>query len=318
MSKHDKQYLELLKKVLETGIIKDNRTDKKTISLFNQRLEFDLSEGFPIYHSKKVLYEKAFKEMLWFLSGSTNIKDLPSDTVNIWKDWANKDGEIGKGYGRQFRNIESFFIQSNLPIALMKKLNYNNISITQEGTHKISPYEKIKIEFLSNAGWTYTYSVDQLLKVEHTLKNNPNDRRIIIDLWNVNEIDEMNLPPCHLLTIFNVENGKLNTQLTMRSNDLFLGNPFNVCGYAMLTHLLASTTNLEVGKLAINITDAHIYENHVEQVKEQIKFLESNKEYDKVDFIIQNSQKSIVNYKIEDFCLLNYKSEKFLKGKVAI
>ena len=154
MSKHDKQYLELLKKVLETGIIKDNRTDKRTISLFNQKLEFDLSEGFPIYHSKKVLYEKAFKEMLWFLSGSTNIKDLPSDTVNIWKDWANKDGEIGKGYGRQFRNIESFFIQSNLPIALMKKLNYNNISITQEGTHKISPYEKVKIEFLSNAGWT--------------------------------------------------------------------------------------------------------------------------------------------------------------------
>ena len=308
----EEQYLATVEDILFFGTKKDDRTGVGTTSQFGHILKHDLSQGFPCLTTKKVLWQKAFDEMLWMISGSTNINDLPKRSQVIWKAWSDKDGNIGEGYGKQMRRWTSFYPRINAFIP--KHIN----KILED---EIIEQEWENIDFykcLSDGGHIcefIKYEVDQIKKIQWQLRNNPNDRRIVLNLWNVSELEDMLLPPCHLLSIFNVQDGKLNCLLTLRSNDMFLGNPFNLCGYAMLVHLFAYCCDLEVGILQVSIADAHIYNNHVEQIEEQLK----RKPFKLPKFVIkEGAPKEITEIKIEHIDLIDYESNGMLKGAVAV
>lgn len=219
-----REYLNLMQRILDEGVEKSDRTGTGTISVFGHQMRFDLSEGFPVVTTKKVHLKSVIHELLWFVSGETNIGYLQDNGVRIWNEWADENGDLGPVYGKQWRRWK-----------------------TEDGTE-----------------------VDQLAKAIQMIKTNPNSRRIIVSAWNAGELEEMALMPCHAFFQFRVANGKLDCQLYQRSADVFLGVPFNIASYALLTHMVAQICDLEAGEFVHTIGDAHLYLNHLEQAKLQL------------------------------------------------
>ncbi|RYF10668.1 MAG: thymidylate synthase, partial [Flavobacteriales bacterium] len=219
-----KQYLDLMQHVLDNGAQKHDRTGTGTISVFGYQMRFNLQEGFPMVTTKKLHLKSIIHELIWFLTGDTNIKYLKDNGVRIWDEWADEDGNLGPVYGSQWRSWP-----------------------TPDGQH-----------------------IDQITNIINTIKNNPDSRRIIVSAWNVAEIENMALPPCHAFFQFYVADGKLSCQLYQRSADIFLGVPFNIASYALLTMMVAQVCGLEAGDFIHTLGDAHLYNNHIEQAHLQL------------------------------------------------
>jgi thymidylate synthase len=217
-------YLDLIRRILLEGVERDDRTGTGTLSVFGHQMRFDLNDGFPAVTTKRVHWPSIIHELLWFLSGDTNVSYLQENKVRIWNEWADENGELGPVYGKQWRRWE-----------------------TEDGG-----------------------VIDQIAEAIHMIKENPMSRRIIVSAWNVGELEEMALMPCHAFFQFHVANGKLSLQLYQRSADVFLGVPFNISSYALLTHMMAQVCGLGVGDLVHTIGDAHLYLNHLEQAREQV------------------------------------------------
>jgi len=220
-----RQYLDLLRDVLENGATKNDRTGVGTLSVFGRQLRFDLRRGFPLVTTKKVHWHSVVHELLWFLRGDTNIRYLNENGVRIWNEWADADGELGPVYGRQWRQWQ-----------------------TADGN-----------------------AIDQIRQLSEDLRHNPDSRRLLVSSWNVGDLQKMHLLPCHVLFQLYVRDGELSCQLYQRSADLFLGVPFNIASYALLTHLLAAAADLHVGEFVHTFGDAHIYQNHRRQVEQQLQ-----------------------------------------------
>ncbi|KAA3602054.1 MAG: thymidylate synthase [Calditrichaeota bacterium] len=263
-----KQYLDLLKFVLENGTFKEDRTGTGTKSVFGYQMRFALSKGFPLVTTKKTHLKSIIYELLWFLKGDTNIRFLKENGVSIWDEWADENGNLGPVYGSQWRSWA-----------------------TQNGE-----------------------TIDQISQLVDQIKNNPDSRRMIVSAWNVGEISEMKLPPCHCLFQFYVANGKLSCQLYQRSADIFLGVPFNIASYALLTMMLAQVCGLEAGDFVHTFGDAHIYSNHFEQVNLQL----SREPFPLPKMKINPDVKSIFDFNYEDFTLENYQSHSRIKAAVAV
>ena len=241
MSHGEHQYLDLLRDVLENGVVRDDRTGTGTLGVFGRQIRFDLGQGFPLLTTKKVHFKAIAVELLWFLRGETNVKFLHDHGVTIWDEWIDENGDLGPVYGKQWRSW---------------------------------PGNPMPASFPNDAGGetpaVVSYPIDQIAKLIDGLKGNPYGRRHIVTAWNPAEIDDMALPPCHCLFQFFVADGKLSCQLYQRSADLFLGVPFNIASYALLTHMVARIVGLEVGEFVHTFGDAHIYLNHLDQVREQL------------------------------------------------
>lgn len=263
-----KQYLDLLDHVLSTGTVKSDRTGTGTISVFGYQMRFNLDDGFPILTTKKLHLKSIMHELLWFISGSTNIGYLKEKGVSIWDEWADSEGNLGPVYGYQWRSW---------PAADGRK-------------------------------------IDQLSEVISSIKTNPDSRRHLVCAWNVGEIDKMALPPCHVLFQFYVSNGRLSCQLYQRSADIFIGVPFNIASYALLLMMVAQVTGLKPGEFIHTLGDAHIYLNHVEQVKLQL----TRKPFPLPKMIINPDVKDIFSFRYEDFVLSGYESHPHIKGEIAV
>ena len=260
------EYLELLKKVKESGKPKGDRTGTGTLSIFGHQMRFDLQDSFPLLTTKKIHFKSVAYELLWFLKGETNIKYLKDNGVSIWDEWADENGDLGPVYGKQWRDWKG-----------------------ANGFH------------------------DQISNVIDQIKNNPNSRRHIVSAWNVAEIPSMALAPCHILFQFYVQEGKLSCQLYQRSADVFLGVPFNIASYALLTHMIANVCNLEVGDFVHTLGDAHLYNNHLAQAEEQLTRSPLQPPQIKV-----TKKNSIDDYVFEDFELIDYKHHPHIPAPVAI
>lgn len=263
-----KQYLDLLRHVRENGEFKGDRTGTGTYSVFGHQMRFDLQKGFPVVTTKKLHLKSIIHELLWFLSGDTNIKYLKKNGVHIWDEWADENGDLGPVYGYQWRSW---------PAADGKQ-------------------------------------IDQINKIIDQIKNNPNSRRIIVSAWNVPYIEEMALPPCHCLFQFYVSNGKLSCQLYQRSADIFLGVPFNIASYALLTMMLAQVCGLEAGEFIHTFGDAHIYSNHVEQTDLQL----SRTPHELPTMEINPDITDIFDFKFKDFKLVDYVCDPSIKAPIAV
>ena len=263
-----KQYLDLLKKIMDEGVVKHDRTGVGTKSIFGHQMRFNLNEGFPLLTTKKVHLKSIIYELLWFINGDTNIKYLKEHGVSIWDEWADENGELGPVYGAQWRRWNC-----------------------GDGRH-----------------------IDQLQNVMDMLKNNPDSRRILISSWNVAEIEKMALPPCHSLFQFYVADNRLSCQLYQRSADTFLGVPFNIASYALLTMMIAKVCGFALGDFVHTTGDTHIYLNHFEQVKEQL----SRTPRTLPKMIIKGEQKDIFSFRYEDFELTGYDPYPAIKAPVAV
>lgn len=263
-----KQYLDLCKHVLENGVHKEDRTGTGTISTFGYQMRFNLAEGFPVLTTKKLHLKSIIHELLWFLSGDTNIKYLQDNGVRIWNEWADEDGNLGPVYGHQWR-----------------------CWTTSEGS-----------------------TIDQISNLIHQIKTNPDSRRLIVNAWNVGDVEKMALPPCHCLFQFHVADGKLSCQLYQRSADIFLGVPFNIASYALLTLMIAQVCDLEPGDFIHTLGDAHIYNNHMEQVQLQL----TREPYPLPKMKINPEVKDIFGFKFEDFELVDYVAHPHIKGAVSV
>ncbi len=262
------QYLDLMRHVRETGTRKEDRTGTGTVSLFGHQMRFDLSAGFPLVTTKKLHLRSIIHELLWFLSGDSNIRYLKENGVSIWDDWADENGDLGPVYGVQWRHWP-----------------------TPEGR-----------------------TVDQIAQIMQQLRESPDSRRIILSAWNVAEIDNMALPPCHCLFQFYVADGKLSCQLYQRSCDIFLGVPFNIASYALLTHMLAQQADLSVGDFVWTGGDCHLYSNHLAQADEQL----AREPLPLPRLAIKRRPDSVFDYKYEDFEILNYQSHPHIKAAIAV
>jgi thymidylate synthase len=275
----DKQYFELCERILEHGVQKVDRTGTGTLSAFGHQMRFDLSKGFPLLTTKKLHWPSIAHELLWFLSGDTNTRYLTDNGVRIWDEWADHNGELGPIYGKQWRNWE------------------RNKTVLEQ--------------FYSG---TPTQHVDQITEVIEQIHSNPHSRRLLVNAWNVGEIGHMALPPCHFAFQFYVANGKLSCQLYQRSADVFLGVPFNIASYSLLTHMIAHVTGLQVGEFVHTLGDAHIYSNHIAQVKTQLE----RDPYALPTLEIKRKVTDIDDFKFEDFEIKNYVAHPHIKGKVAV
>ena len=262
------QYLDLMRHVRESGVFKNDRTGTGTYSVFGYQMRYDLSEGFPLVTTKKTFLKGIIHELLWFLSGSTNIKYLVDHDVHIWDEWADEHGELGPVYGSQWRS------------------------------------------WPGSDGKT----IDQISRVVEDLKTNPDSRRHIVSAWNVAEVDEMALPPCHSLFQFYVADGRLSCQLYQRSADIFLGVPFNIASYALLNMMIAQVVDLQVGDFVHTLGDAHLYSNHIEQADKQL--LREPRSLPSIR--INPDVKDILGFKINDFELLEYDPHPGIKAPIAV
>lgn len=287
-----KQYIDLCNYILNNGVKKDDRTGTGTISVFGYQMRFNLGEGFPLLTTKKVHLKSIIHELLWFISGSTNIKYLVDNDVRIWNDWPYDLYKKSPDF--QGETIEEFAAKIKESDEFAKK--YGNLGPV---------YGK---------QWRDFNGVDQLSNLIEQIKTNPNSRRLIISAWNPAEVDKMALPPCHSFMQFYVAEGKLSCQLYQRSADVFLGLPFNIASYALFTMMIAQVCGLEPGDFVHTLGDAHIYLNHLDQVNKQIK--RSLRPLPKM--VINPNVKSIFDFKYEDFTLLNYNPHSGIKGKVAV
>lgn len=263
-----KQYLDLIDHVLKNGVKKNDRTGTGTISVFGYQMRFNLENGFPLLTTKKLHFKSIVHELLWFISGNTNIRYLNENGVRIWNEWADENGDLGPVYGYQWRSWN-----------------------TADGK-----------------------KIDQLMNVIESIKKNPDSRRHIVSAWNVGDLDRMALPPCHLLFQFYVAEGKLSCQLYQRSCDIFLGVPFNIASYSLLTMMIAQITDLKPGEFIHTLGDAHIYLNHIEQVKLQL----TRQPYPLPQLKLNPDVKDIGKFRYEDFELINYVAHPHIKGEISV
>ncbi len=263
-----KQYLDLLRYVLEKGDEKADRTGTGTKSVFGWQMRFDLNDGLPLLTTKKLHLKSIIHELLWFIKGDTNISYLKENNVSIWDEWADENGDLGPVYGKQWRRWD-----------------------TPDGR-----------------------KLDQLNDVINEIKNNPNSRRMIISAWNPADVGSMALPPCHCLFQFYVAKSKLSCQLYQRSADIFLGVPFNIASYSILTHMIANVTGLSVGDFVHTLGDAHLYTNHFEQTKLQLS--RSAKKLPKLK--ISKRRSDINEFKFEDFEITDYDPYPNISAPVAV
>lgn len=261
-------YLDLLQDILDHGVAKSDRTGTGTLSVFGRQLRFDLRQGFPLLTTKRLHWPSIVHELLWFLSGSTNIKYLHDNKVTIWDEWADEKGDLGPVYGKQWRAWEG-------------------------------PGGKV---------------VDQLTQVVETLGREPDSRRLLVSAWNVADVERMALPPCHYAFQFYVAEGRLSCLFTMRSVDVFLGLPFNIASYALLTHMVAQQCNLKVGELIWTGGDVHLYRNHLEQVRLQL----SRQPFPLPRLEIRRKPDSLYEYRFSDFILHRYPAHPPIKAPVAV
>lgn len=264
-----KQYLDLLKHILENGTDKADRTGTGTRSVFGYQMRFNLEDGFPLLTTKKLHLKSIIYELLWFLKGDTNVKYLQEHGVRIWNEWADPEtGDLGHIYGYQWRSWQDY-----------------------DGTF-----------------------IDQISEAVETIKHNPDSRRIIVSAWNVADLKRMNLPPCHAFFQFYVADGRLSLQLYQRSADSFLGVPFNIASYALLLMMMAQVTGLKAGDFVHTLGDAHIYNNHFEQVKLQL----TREPRALPKMILNPDVKNIFDFKYEDFTLTDYDPHPHIPGIVAV
>ena len=283
-SKNEQAYLDLLQHVLTHGTEKGDRTGTGTLSHFGAQLRFDLADGFPLLTTKKVHFKSIVYELFWFLSGSTHVDYLQENGVRIWDEWSTAEqtarfnrpaGDLGPVYGHQWRNYGATKDENGI---------YNNDGI------------------------------DQITQVVEQIKNNPNSRRLIVSGWNPGEAEQVALPPCHTLFQFFVADNKLSCQLYQRSADLFLGVPFNIASYALLTHMVAQVCGLEVGEFVWTGGDCHIYQNHREQVELQL----TRELYTLPTLTLNSNVTDIFAFKYEDISIDGYESHPAIKAKVAV
>ncbi|MCY7910978.1 thymidylate synthase [Bacillus inaquosorum] len=272
----DKQYLDLARHILENGVEKSDRTGTGTLSTFGYQMRFNLREGFPLLTTKKLHWPSIAHELLWFLSGDTNTKYLTDNGVRIWNEWADDKGNLGPVYGEQWRNWPAIEHDEGLVLG-------------QDG-------------------------IDQITEVISQIKTNPDSRRLIVNAWNVGELAQMALPPCHFAFQFYVANGRLSCQLYQRSGDVFLGVPFNIASYTLLTHMIAHVTDLEVGEFVHTIGDAHIYTNHIDQIKTQL----TREPRSLPELRIKRKVTDIDDFTFDDFEIIGYDPHPKLTGKVAV
>lgn len=261
-------YLDLMRRVYESGTDKADRTGTGTRSLFAQQMRFNLAQGFPLLTTKKLHIKSIIFELLWFLQGSTNVRWLQQHGVSIWDEWADENGELGPIYGYQWRSWP-----------------------TPDGSY-----------------------IDQISQVLAEIQSNPDSRRLIVSAWNVADIPRMKLPPCHALFQFYIAQNKLSCQLYQRSADIFLGVPFNIASYALLTYMMAQQANLDVGEFIWTGGDCHLYHNHFEQVETQLARVPSTLP----QLVIKRKPPSLFDYVYEDFEILGYNPQPAIKAPVAV
>ncbi len=262
------QYLSMMRHVRESGAKKEDRTGTATLSVFGYQMRFDLSQGFPIVTTKKLHLRSIIHELLWFLSGDSNIAYLKENGVSIWDEWADEKGELGPVYGVQWRNWPA-----------------------PDGQ-----------------------KIDQIKELVEALRKNPDSRRLLVSAWNVAEIPNMALPPCHCMFQFHVAEGKLSCQLYQRSADIFIGVPFNIASYALLTHMLAQQADLNVGEFIWTGGDCHLYLNHLQQADEQLQ----REPLTLPRLAIKRRPDSIFDYRFEDIEILNYECHPHIRAAVAV
>jgi thymidylate synthase len=263
-----RQYLDLMKRVLEKGVEKRDRTGIGTLSIFGYQMRFDLADGFPLLTTKKLFTKAIVYELLWFLRGDTNVRWLQEHGVRIWDEWADENGELGPVYGHQWRSWPA----------------------PDGGT------------------------IDQIADVVADIKRNPDSRRLMVTAWNPADVPNMALPPCHCLFQFYVADGRLSCQLYQRSADIFLGVPFNIASYALLTMMMAQVAGLEPGEFIHSFGDAHLYLNHIDQAREQL----SRKPHPLPTMRINPEVKDIFAFRYQDFRLENYQAHPHIKAEVAV
>ncbi len=263
-----KQYLNLMQHIVRTGAVKADRTGTGTLSVFGHQMRFNLAEGFPLVTTKKLHLRSIIHELLWFLTGDTNIKYLQENGVSIWNEWADANGNLGPVYGKQWRAWPG-----------------------KDGT-----------------------TIDQISKVVHSLKNNPDSRRHMVVAYNPTFVDDMALPPCHSLFQFYVEGGKLSCQLYQRSADTFLGVPFNIASYALLTHMLAQQCDLALGDFVWTGGDVHLYSNHLQQVQTQL----ARTPYPLPKLLIKRKPPTLFDYHYDDFEIVDYQCHPAISAPIAV
>ena len=262
------QYLDLLERVLETGVDRDDRTGIGTRAVFGHQMRFNLADGFPLLTTKKLHIRSIIHELLWFVSGDTNIQYLQENGVSIWDEWADENGDLGPVYGKQWRHWQTY-----------------------DGRE-----------------------IDQLAELVGMIKTNPDSRRLMLTAWNPADVSKMALPPCHCLFQFHVANGCLSCQLYQRSADIFLGVPFNIASYALLTHMIARICGLQVDEFVHVIGDAHLYNNHFDQAREQI----SRKPGGLPQLLIHRTPESIDGFRFEDFEITGYEAQPHIAAPIAV
>lgn len=262
------QYLDLMRRVRETGLRKDDRTGTGTLSVFGHQMRFDLAEGFPLVTTKKLHTKSIIHELLWFLKGDTNIAYLKANKVSIWDEWADENGDLGPVYGRQWRSWPG-----------------------RDGA-----------------------AIDQISDVVDAIRTNPDSRRLIVSAWNPADLPDMALAPCHCLFQFYVADGRLSCQLYQRSADVFLGVPFNIASYALLTMMMAQVTGLKAGEFVHTFGDAHLYLNHLDQADEQLSRAPRPLPWLKINPEIH----SVFDFVYEDFELVGYDPHPHIKAPVAV
>ncbi len=280
-----KQYLDLQQYILDHGVQKTDRTETGTLSIFGYQMRFNLADGFPLLTTKKVHFKSVIHELLWFLKGETNIRYLQENGVHIWDEWADENGELGPVYGHQWRSWPNW--------------------VLVPGHAGATDWEPDRME---------NRPIDQIAEVIERIKTKPDDRRLIITAWNPADVPKMKLPPCHCLFQFYVANGRLSCQLYQRSCDVFLGVPFNIASYALLTMMVAQVTGYEPGEFIWTGGDVHIYLNHLDQVKLQL----SRDVRPLPRLVLNGFAQNILDFMYEDFTLMGYDPHPAIKAPVAV
>jgi thymidylate synthase len=305
-----RQYHDLLRLVLEKGRSRTDRTGTGTLSVFGAQTRFDLRSegpGFPLLTTKKLHIRSIIYELLWFLRGERNVRYLQQNRVTIWDEWADKTtGDLGPVYGKQWRNwvTSSKSRQSDDSSATQQTLfDIGELTGSATGITPMGPRLRRS-----------THGIDQIAKVIHEIKTNPDSRRLIVSAWNVADIDSMALPPCHCLFQFYVRDGELSCQLYQRSADLFLGVPFNIASYSLLTIMIAQVADLRPGEFIHTFGDLHLYKNHVDQAKVQL----SREPRPLPRMKLNPAVKNIDHFKFEDFELLDYHPHPSIKAEIAV
>ncbi|PHG47944.1 thymidylate synthase [Bacillus wiedmannii] len=318
MKHAENEYLNLCRHVMEHGTKKEDRTGTGTVSVFGYQMRFDLSEGFPLLTTKRVPFRLVASELLWFMKGDTNIRYLLQHNNNIWNEWAFKSwvesdeytGPDMTGFGLRSQQDEEFKVQYDEQMELFKKNVLEDDNFSNKYGYLGDVYGKQWRAWKTTAGET----LDQLKDVIEMIKKTPDSRRLIVSAWNPEDVPSMALPPCHTLFQFYVADGKLSCQLYQRSGDIFLGIPFNIASYSLLTHLIAHECSLEVGEFVHTIGDAHIYTNHFEQVEKQLA--REPRPFPKLT--LNPDVKSVFDFEMEDLTIEGYDPHPAIKAPVAV